>query len=246
MTTVDEHYQHLLSRHYSWMFGSFADKVAEQRSILTAALADSTKAGGLAIDLGSGPGFQAVALAQLGFSPVIAVDTSAELLTELESHAAGLPIHTRQADLQTLPAIAPAADASVIVCMGDTLTHLPGKPEVSRLLLDVYAALAPGGAFVITFRDLTGELHGPSRFIPVRSDADTIMTCFLEYEDPESVNVHDLIYTREGTRWSLATGSYRKLRIGIDWLTGELSEAGFVIQTKGPCGRLLQVVARKS
>jgi len=53
-----------------------------------------------------------------------------------------------------------------------------------------------------TYRDLTKELEGLDRFIPVRSD-DKIMTCFLEYESAESVAVHDLIYTRVG---GLTTG----------------------------------------
>jgi len=66
----------------------------------------------------------------------------------------------------------------------------------------VFNALHSGGVFVSTYRDLTKELEGLDRFIPVRSD-DKIMTCFLEYESAESVAVHDLIYTRVG---GLTTG----------------------------------------
>ena len=185
MSAVTDHYDYLLATHYTWMFGtSFADKVAEQKSILTQALQSLTStvtdgvphpsqlhrdgwdAGSrtplsLAVDLGSGPGFQSIALAQLGFSPVIAIDTSAQLLAELNSHAATLPIQTHHADLRDLPNLVPAAQATIIVCMGDTLTHLPTKQDVTTLFHAIYKTLAPGGIFILTWRDLTPELRAP-------------------------------------------------------------------------------------
>ena len=248
MSTVSEHYERLLSKHYTWMFGtSFDERVNEQKSFLSRTL--EPLAGkperALAVDLGCGPGFQTIALAQLGFSPVIAIDTSAELLDEVRSHANNLPIQAEKADLRDLPAMVPAGQATVIVCMGDTLTHLPGKSDVSTLFRAVFDALRPGGMFVITYRDLTMELHGTDRFIPVRSDDNTIMTCFLEFENAESVVVHDLVYTRHGAAWSLNKSSYRKLRLGIDWLCGELSDAGLTVVSQDSLGRLLAIAAVK-
>ncbi|KAI8923672.1 hypothetical protein BC831DRAFT_470131 [Entophlyctis helioformis] len=73
--------------------------------------------------------------------------------------------------------------ANVIVCMGDTLTHLASLGEVRALLADSYAALRPGGRLVLQFRDLTRPLHGVDRFIPVRSDERTVFTCFLEWDE---------------------------------------------------------------
>jgi hypothetical protein len=99
--------------------------------------------------------------------------------------------------------------------------------------------------FVITYRDLTKELEGLDRFIPVQSDENTIMTCFLQYESAESVVVHDLVYTRDGAAWSLSKSSYRKLRLGADWLVRELNAVGFVVVSEGVAGRLVQVVAAK-
>ena len=105
MSTVSEHYQRLLSKHYTWMFGSsFEEKVAEQKVFLSRALGlKHRREAALAADLGCGSGFQTIALAQLGFSPVIAIDTSSELLDELRSHINGLPVQIEKADLQDLP-----------------------------------------------------------------------------------------------------------------------------------------------
>jgi len=248
MFTAPDHYERLLARHYTWMFGvSFEERVNEQKSFLTHVLEDleCRQKSTLAIDLGSGPGFETIALAQLGFSPVIAIDTSSELLDELRSHAGSLPVQIEKADLRDLPAIVPGGQAAVVVCMGDTLTHLTDKADVGALFRAVFDAMLPGGRFVITYRDLTMELQGTDRFILVRSNNEKIMTCFLEYESPEYVVVHDLVHTRHGRNWSLNKSSYRKLRLGVDWLVQELGAAGFNVVSRGRAGRLEAIVARK-
>ena len=253
MSEVSDHYERLLARHYTWMFGtSFADKVAEQKSVLAQAIGylGQENARGLAVDLGSGPGFQSIALAELGFSPVIAIDTSAELLQELQKHTALLTdtehhVQTHHADIRELPRLVNPASATIIVCMGDTITHLPQKSDVTTLCDAIYDALVSGGIFVLTWRDLTAELHGVDRFIPVRSDENTVMTCFLEYASADAVNVHDLVYTRGPEGWTLNKSSYPKLRLSADWLTQQLEAAGLTVEFEGSAGRLLEIVARK-
>jgi SAM-dependent methyltransferase len=248
MSAVDEHYEHLLAQHYSWMFGvSFEERVNEQKAFLSHALEplESAPEDTLAVDLGCGPGFQTIALAQLGFSPVIAIDTSSALLDELRSHIGNLPVKTEKADLRTLPAIVPAGRATVIVCMGDTLTHLPQRADVAALFRDVFESLRPGGMFVITYRDLTKELFGTDRFIPVRSDDDKLMTCFLEFENADSVVIHDLVHVRQGVGWSLNKSSYKKLRLGVEWVSEQLSKAGFENLSEGLSGRLSALTGGK-
>jgi SAM-dependent methyltransferase len=248
MSTVNEHYQLLLSKHYTWMFGlSFEEKVKEQKELLlsaTKSLKNRTEKR-LAVDLGSGSGFQTLALAELGFAPVIAVDSSAELLKELRSHADGYSIETTQADLRDLSVIVPSGSAAAVVCMGDTLTHLPSKADVRALFKSVCDALYSGGLFVITYRDLTMEMKGNDRFLPIRSDADRIMTCFLEYTDSETVVVHDLVHTRDGNSWKLNKSSYRKLRLSPAWMIEELAAAGLLLEFQGMAGKLVEIVTRK-
>jgi len=247
MSEVQDHYSNLLAKHYTWMFGTpFNAKVSEQKAILQDVLqpAPDCSGLGLAVDLGSGPGFQTIALLEMGYSPVLAVDTSESLLKELQSHQGDRPVQTICSDLLKLSDFVSPMSAQVIVCMGDTITHLAGKDAVEELLCSVVGALIPGGKFVITYRDLSPEATGLDRFIPVYSDETKVMTCFLEFDRPDAVLVHDLVYSREGSKWLLEKSSYRKARLPIDWLEDAMGRVGFIVH-RGLAGRLVRLLGQK-
>ena len=247
MSTVTDHYRKLLSEHYVWMFGvPFEEKVAEQKALLERVLGalHPPVPRGPALDLGSGPGFQSIALAELGFSPVIAIDTSAELLAELQAASGSYAIVTRIADINSLKSIDLPSAPTIAVCMGDTLTHLSSRDEVESLFASVFSRLAWQGAFVLTWRELTVELRGTDRFLSIRSDDQKIMTCFLEYESSGSVLVHDLLHIRQPEGWVLHKSSYRKLRLSSAWVAAVLRNAGFRVDLQ-EAGRLTLLAARK-
>ena len=143
-TTVQKHYENLLADHYEWMFGlSFEAKVAEQKAILDEFLGNG-RAGGLAVDLGCGPGFQSFALSDRGYE-VLAIDTSEKLLDDLSARVDSRNIVTKHADLRELDSLADHASVDIAVCMGDTLTHLSSRPEVSHLFRSAARALRHSG-----------------------------------------------------------------------------------------------------
>ena len=223
--SVAEHYQSLLAERYSWMFGSFEQKAAEQEALFKRlSLHHDPK--GPALDLGCGSGFQSVALARLGFE-VTAVDFSERLLQELTQHTGALPITAMQGDLRELGQF-PDESSQVVVSMGDTLTHLPARADIPALFRAVKRILKPGGKVIISFRDLNEELKGLDRFVPVKSDPDRIMTCVLEFE-PETVLVTDLFYERTQSGWSFHRSSYRKIRIAPSAVAEELRGAGLMV-----------------
>jgi SAM-dependent methyltransferase len=248
MSEVEEHYSTVLAKHYTWMFGTpFQTKMTEQKAILEDVLQQSVSPSnlGLAVDLGSGPGFQSVALAEMGYSPVLAVDTSSALLQELRSHKGNWPVQTIHADILRLGEFVSPATAQVIVCMGDTITHLDSKDTILALLKSVNDALVPGGTFVLSYRDLSEEVIGIDRFIAVNGDDERVMTCFLEFDRSDSVLVHDLVHQREGPRWLLKKSSYRKLRLSVEWLIEAMAHLGLIVD-QGQAGRLVRLVGRKS
>jgi SAM-dependent methyltransferase len=219
MTTAHEHYEQLLAPIYVWMAGGVESALAAG----ALDVAPLIPGDGLAIDLGAGFGMHAIPLARAGYE-VVALDTSRELLDVLRAQSAGLPIRTVEADLLDFRRHVLTA-ASLIVCLGDTLTHLESTDDVERLVRDVAVSLRSGGRFVATFRDYTRPATGDARFIPVRSDADRIHTCFLE-EQPDHMLVHDIVHERDGAVWRMRVSSYPKLRLAPAAVVEALRYAG--------------------
>jgi SAM-dependent methyltransferase len=241
MATVSEHYENLLAEHYTWMSGDFAARVEANRQFFSSNGIKPGKAG-TAVDLGAGPGFQSIALALLGFK-VTAIDLSAKLLDELKQRSARHPVTIIRDDLLNFRRYCPVP-VEQIVCMGDTLPHLDSLDEISVLFKQVHGSLVLGGKFVMTFRDLTRELKGLDRFIPVKSDANTVFTCFLEYAQ-DYVQVHDLVYTKKHEAWEMHKSSYRKLRIPVEWTIERLKETGFTLKSCNNDKGMVTMIAEK-
>jgi hypothetical protein len=128
--------------------------------------------------------------------------------------------------------------------MVDTLLHLASQEVVGRLFDDVFAALEPDGTFIATFRDFSVAAEELDRFISVRSDRQTIFTCFLEFE-PDTVKVHDLVYRCVDGEWKFAKSYYRKLRLSTAWAVSTLRAAGFQKVETGLDRGLVVVMATK-
>jgi hypothetical protein len=241
MTSVAEHYRSHLAPVYSWMSGGIDTALGRGESELAAILPDLPK-GSRAVDLGAGFGMHSIPLARRGCS-VLALDSSSYLLEQLKAHAETLDITAIEDDLLAFQRYL-EGPADVILCMGDTLTHLPDREAVSQLLTLTAASLRPGGTFIATFRDYTQAFVGSARFIPVKSDADRILTCFLEYAD-DHVDVHDVLHERNGDTWQLKVGTYRKLRLDPEWISASLHDRGFSVRAEaGPAGMVRIIAAR--
>ncbi len=241
MPTVTEHYENHLAPIYVWMAGgaeaALARGLAEVQATCPRPSSDQW-----AVDLGAGFGMHAIPLADRGYS-VLAIDSSGTLLDVIRHHASGKSIVTVLDDLLSFRNHL-TAPAALILCMGDTLTHLPDRGSVERLMAEVAEALMPGGTFIVTFRDYSTPLVGSARFIPVRGDSNRLLTCFLEYED-ETVTVHDLLNEREGSDWRLKVSAYRKLRLSPDWVTDALAARGFLVEREQGLAGMIRLIAKR-
>jgi SAM-dependent methyltransferase len=236
MATVTEHYASHLAPIYLWMAGGMEAALSAGSTDLASVLPGT----GLAVDLGAGFGMHSIPMARGGYQ-VVAVDSSATLLQTLRNHSTGLPIQTLVSDLLDFRKLV-REPAELIVCMGDTLTHLQSLEEIQRLCAEVAHGLAPTGTFMATFRDYSSPAKGERRFIPVRSDADRILTCFLE-ESLDRVDVHDIVHERDGAQWNLKVSSYRKLRLAPTEVERTLRAQGLTTRlAPGPRG-MIRIVA---
>jgi SAM-dependent methyltransferase len=236
MATVEAHYANHLARIYLWMAGGMEAALQAGAADLAAWLPGT----GVAVDLGAGFGMHSIPLARAGYD-VVAIDSSAALLQLLRDHSEGLPIRTVEADLLDFRNLV-TGPADLIVCMGDTLTHLQSRDDVDRLCAGIAQSLRPTGTFVATFRDYSTPAVDERRFIPVRSDSDRILTCFLEAAN-DRINVHDVIHERDQGQWTLKVSSYRKLRLAPAVVETVLKQHGLKVRVEaGPRG-MVRIVA---
>ena len=241
MQSSEAHYDTHLGPVYAWMLGDIEAAFARGAAEIDAL---PLPAHGIAVDLGAGLGLHSVALARRGFE-VVALDSCKMLLDDLRSRVQPLAITTHHADLLQFRCFV-TGQAQVIVCMGDTLTHLPSIASVDSLLAGIAAALARGGVFAATFRDYAGrKLEGEQRFILVRADENRILTCFLEYGDGQ-VTVHDLLNEKDQGQWRQKVSSYPKLRLAPEWVAARLTELGFDVKRDATPGGMARIVATKT
>jgi len=139
MRSTADHYTNLLAPLYSWMVGGVDAALARGEAELDS-LDLPPRGTAIAVDLGAGFGMHSIPLARRGFS-VVAVDSNAELLRELQANAGTLPIRAVEADLLDFPQHM-AGSPEAILCMGDTLTHLSSKPAIESFFSNVARALA--------------------------------------------------------------------------------------------------------
>lgn len=241
MATVADHYKSHLAPIYVWMAGGVDAAVARGDGEIGAIL-PTVSNGTTAVDLGAGFGMHAIPLARRGCR-VLAVDTSSLLLRELQNHADGLPITRVEDDLLSFQRHLDSS-VDIILCMGDTLPHLPERSSVERLFCLAAESLCPGGKFIATFRDYTSPLVGNARFIPVRGDDERILTCFLHY-GIDHVDVHDLLNERQGSGWQLKVSAYRKLRLPPEWVSGALQAEGFSVRIEPGIAGMVRVVGTR-
>jgi SAM-dependent methyltransferase len=240
--TVQVHYDAFLAGCYPWISGVWEEQTQRNREFFSS-YTISPRDNRVTLDLGAGCGFQSVPLALLGFS-VTAVDFCQPLLDELRMHAGTLSIETIRSDILDYSSWA-GRHPALIVCMGDTLTHLQSLAEVKDLIRQCFRELDPGGSrLVFTLRDYSREPDGAVVVIPVLRDKDRIFLCRLEYHK-ETVAVQDILYHRRQGTWERTSGKYEKIRIAPGTLICMLAGAGFAIESSSEDKEMIMVIVRK-
>jgi SAM-dependent methyltransferase len=226
MADIRTHYEELLGPVYSWMMGGAEERLAANRRMFDGLEILPGRHRG-ALDLGAGSGFQSIPLAERGFS-VTAVDLSPTLLAELRDRAGALPIRTLERDFLPVTNLV-AEPQGLVICAGDTLSHLSDHAAVEVLIAGAASALASGGRLLLTWRDLTTLPRDEARFMLLRSSPDRIFACFVEELDAEHARITDIFHERRGEVFLPHVSSYVKLRVAPARVDALLEAHGFAI-----------------
>jgi SAM-dependent methyltransferase len=237
---VERHYTELLAPVYVWMMGGAEDAFRRARTWIEQR-ALTRLAPGLAVDLGCGPGFHALALAEWGFT-TLSIDSSKELIAELEARRGNRRVLAVVEDLLAFEKRLGGVKARLIVCLGDTLTHLESEEQLDLLLDACKRALAPGGMLALTFRDYSGERKPSECLIRVRNEPERSFTCALEFE-PGRVRVTDILHEWRDGRWIESRSTYSKLRLAPETVRAKLRARGFALETDEFASGLATLIA---
>lgn len=237
-----EHYEEHLADFYSWMVGELEPKSNEFQFLLNS-YGIAPKNTKTAIDLGAGNGIQSIALKNIGFN-VTAVDFNEQLLSELKANPKASGINTKLADITEVEGFE-KLKPELILCCGDTITHLDSKREIKKFVSNTSEILETNGHLIFTFCDYTNELSDKQRFIPVKNTDDRILTCILEYET-EKVKVTDLLYEKINGQWIQKVSTYEKVRIDSMEIVQILEGKGMEIRLNEPINRMQTIIAKKT
>jgi len=196
----------------------------------------------VALDCGAGNGIQSVSMAKLGFE-VQAIDFNQQLLDELNERKGVLPIEVIADDIVHIKKYG-RLHPELIVCCGDTISHLDSQAVIKTFLDDCYSILEPEGKLLLSFRDYSTPLTDTSRFLPVKSTADRILTCFLEYEDGK-VRVTDILYEKREEGWQQSASSYFKVRVSKAFIEDSVVKSGFKIVGIDESKGMIALIAQK-
>lgn len=242
MKSPKEHYDSFLAEKYAWMLGDWKKKEEEQFTLFQT-WGVRPDGNGIAWDLGAGNGLQSLALERLGFQ-VLAVDFSRDLLSEIVEREPDTRIRTLVSDIRDKNLYV-GTPPELLICMGDTLTHLESASEVELLIRTWSDFLSGGNRLILAYRDLSYGTPGEKIGFNVRSEPDRIFSCILEF-GRETTNVTDLFQEKSGDEWKLSLSSYNKLNLPIDRLLSFLEKNGFLVERREELQGMKILICKKS
>lgn len=222
--SVQLHYERLLGDVFAWMVSVSSDPYDRAQSWL--------EARGLLgyqryLDLGAGFGAHVRPLAEAG-KRVTAVDFNPSLLAQLRENTREHAAQVEVVEGDLVDYLEAADDEwDVVLCVGDTLSHLEQPERVQRLLHAAGARTSRNGRIALAYRDLTHPPpQGTERFIPVAQDDHRTMHCLLEALDDDHMRITDIVteLTPEGPRTQVS--DYQKLRLAPDTVSAWAAAAG--------------------
>ena len=133
------------------------------------------------VDMGCGTGVHAVALAQLGVD-VTGIDVSEGMLEKARAHAAAAGVTVEFLPGDFLSAI-PRPPADLILCLGNSIPHLPSQDALSAVLAHWGAMRAPRGSVLVQLLNYRRVLDAGERIVNIRRDGDATIIRFYDFLD---------------------------------------------------------------
>jgi glycine/sarcosine N-methyltransferase len=188
------------------------------------------------LDTACGTGQHAIALAQRGYRTAGA-DLSAGMIDRAIANTAalGLDIPFTAAGFGSLAPVyqnTPLYPFDALLCLGNSLPHLPDDSALAEALADFAACLLPGGLLMIQNRNFDAVMAQHERWMEPQAhqeaQSEWIFLRFYDYEADGLINFNILTLQREGSdSWKQHVTTTRLRPLLQAELTTALASAGF-------------------
>ncbi len=178
------------------------------------------------LDVGSGTGFHALLMAQLGVN-VTALDFSSNMLRQVKRHATqmGLRIETVESSIGSVRQNIKKSFHAVL-CLGNTLPHLLSVEELRQAVDSFYALLNPKGVLLLQLLNYERILARKERVQSVREVEGKMFIRFYDYGEPH-LTFNILMLQNVNGEWHHALQSTPLRPIMVGELKAILSSSGF-------------------
>lgn len=199
----------------------YYDQIFPLNEVALDFILENIKEGDSILDIGAGTGNMAIALAERGYKVTASEpeETMAQAIMD-KAKVKGLPVSVHTKPMEQINDFAETFDQ--IVCMGNTLPHLPNMAAVTEFLQKCYEKLNDGGKLLIQQVNYDKVLSSEDFSFPVIEKEDFTFTRIYEKRDE-----HILFTTRLTVKGETTENTIPLYPITSEKLKASLAKAGF-------------------
>jgi SAM-dependent methyltransferase len=188
------------------------------------------------LDAACGTGRHAIELARRGFT-LSAADPSAGMIAQARENAAAaaeIGVRFEQAGFGGMESVFGTAAFDALLCLGNSLPHVPDPAGVSAAMKDFAACLKSGGLLILQNRNFDRVLSRHERWIEpqgrIENGREWLFLRFYDFETDGSLTFHVATLRREaGGPWEQSVSSTRLWPLRQADLVNSLATGGFAI-----------------
>ena len=193
--------------------------------------------GGSILDVACGTGQHTLALAQAGYQAA-GSDLSTGMVEQANAHAAqmGLDVPFEAAGFEDLASVysrGPLYPFDALLCLGNSLPHVPDGGALGWALSNFASCLRPGGLLLLQNRNFDAVMAGRQRFMEPQfhreGDREWLFVRFYDFLPDGMIDFHVLTLHRPNSEaaWQQQPGSARLMPLYQEAMEAALVEAGF-------------------
>jgi SAM-dependent methyltransferase len=212
---------------------NWAGRLDAEIPFLEKALAD--RKARAVLDAACGTGMHAIELARRGFT-LSAADPSEGMIARARANtdAAGTTVRFARAGFGEMGRAFEKRGFDALLCLGNSLPHVPDAAGLAAALEDFAVCLRPGGLLILQNRNFDRVLSTRERWMEPQSRSEDgrewLFLRFYDFEADGTLTFHVVTLHREAAgAWTQRDSSVRLRPLREDELTGALAKAGLEI-----------------